>query len=85
MGTGADERDLVTHDQVDQEPVRLDVALPEVLLITAQLVVAKPVLQRLLVGEMAHHGVQLVEVLTSATRPLPVPLERAGKARAKRG
>src|SRR5260370_40984668 len=62
-----------------------DVALPEVLPIAAQLVIAKPVLQRLLVGEMAHHGVQLVEVPTSATRPLPVPLERARKARAKHG
>jgi hypothetical protein len=46
-------------------------------------VIAKLGLERLLVGELAHHRVQLVEILTSATRPLPIPLERSGKTRAK--
>ncbi len=72
------ERDLVPFDHVREQPVGSDVALPEILVVPAKLMVLELRLQRNALDELLDDCSQLIHRKMGLPAPLPILLELAG-------
>jgi hypothetical protein len=75
MASGPDQKDLRRSDFVDQEPVRLDMALPDTLPFTGQLVRSISSGNLTVLGKQFDHGDEFLDVLAAALLSLEIDSE----------